>query len=144
MAVARASLLKPLMEKPLTINQRAVVIGGGEAGPNAALNLGDQGLRPSLERTISSAATPATSTTAIEGMEGGGLSHSLIDRRSPTTRSRGWWATKATKATSPRKVGPGMYERKIGHGVTVVATGAYEDVPKEFLYGQHHPGHDPT
>ena len=31
MAVARASLLKPLMEKPLTINQRAVVLGGGVA-----------------------------------------------------------------------------------------------------------------
>ena len=45
MAVARASLLKPLMEKPLTINQRAVVIGGGVAGLNAALNLGGPGLR---------------------------------------------------------------------------------------------------
>ena len=45
MAVARASLLKPLVEKPLTINQRALVIGGGIAGLNAALNLGDQGIR---------------------------------------------------------------------------------------------------
>ena len=45
MAVARASLLKPLMEKPLTINQRALVIGGGVAGMNAALNLGGPGLR---------------------------------------------------------------------------------------------------
>ncbi len=43
MAVARASLLKPLMEIPLTINQRALVIGGGMAGMNAALNLADQG-----------------------------------------------------------------------------------------------------
>ena len=45
MAVARASLLKPLMEKPLTINQRALVIGGGIAGLNAALNLGGPGIR---------------------------------------------------------------------------------------------------
>ncbi len=44
MAVARASLLKPLMEKPLTINQRALVIGGGIAGLNAALNLGGPGI----------------------------------------------------------------------------------------------------
>ena len=35
-------------------------------------------------------------------------------------------------------VGPGMYQRKIDHGVTVVATGAHEYVPQEFLYGQHH------
>lgn len=34
-------------------------------------------------------------------------------------------------------VGPGMYERKIEHGVTIVATGAQEYRPKEFLYGQH-------
>ena len=43
MAVARAACSKPLMEKPLTVNQRAVVIGGGVAGMNAALNLADQG-----------------------------------------------------------------------------------------------------
>ena len=43
MAVARAALLKPLKEIPLTINQRALVIGGGVAGMNAALNLADQG-----------------------------------------------------------------------------------------------------
>ena len=34
-------------------------------------------------------------------------------------------------------VGPGMYERKIDHGVTVVATGAHEYQPKEFGYGEH-------
>ncbi len=34
-------------------------------------------------------------------------------------------------------VGPGMYERKIEHGVTIVATGAKEYRPKEYLYGDH-------
>jgi heterodisulfide reductase subunit A-like polyferredoxin len=34
-------------------------------------------------------------------------------------------------------VGPGMYERKIDHGVVVLATGATEYSPKEFLYGQN-------
>ncbi|MBM4289073.1 MAG: CoB--CoM heterodisulfide reductase iron-sulfur subunit A family protein, partial [Deltaproteobacteria bacterium] len=34
-------------------------------------------------------------------------------------------------------VGPGMYERKIEHGVTLVATGAQEYRPMEFLYGSH-------
>jgi heterodisulfide reductase subunit A-like polyferredoxin len=33
-------------------------------------------------------------------------------------------------------VGPGMYERKIDHGVVILATGAVEYRPKEFLYGQ--------
>jgi heterodisulfide reductase subunit A-like polyferredoxin len=33
-------------------------------------------------------------------------------------------------------VGPGMYERKIDHGVVVLATGAKEYVPVEYEYGQ--------
>ena len=33
-------------------------------------------------------------------------------------------------------VGPGMYERKIDHGVVILATGATEYRPKEFLYDQ--------
>jgi len=43
MAVARAGLLKPLKEKKIPINRRALVIGGGVAGMNAALGLADQG-----------------------------------------------------------------------------------------------------
>jgi heterodisulfide reductase subunit A-like polyferredoxin len=34
-------------------------------------------------------------------------------------------------------VGPGMYERKIGHGVVVLATGATEYRPVEFLYKEN-------
>ncbi|HUU80536.1 MAG TPA: 4Fe-4S binding protein, partial [Acidobacteriota bacterium] len=33
-------------------------------------------------------------------------------------------------------VGPAMYERKIEHGVVILATGANEYTPKEFLYGE--------
>jgi heterodisulfide reductase subunit A len=33
-------------------------------------------------------------------------------------------------------VGPGMYQRTIEHGVTIVSTGAHEYQPKEFLYGE--------
>jgi len=33
-------------------------------------------------------------------------------------------------------VGPGMYERKIDHGAVILATGATEYVPTEFLYGR--------
>jgi heterodisulfide reductase subunit A-like polyferredoxin len=33
-------------------------------------------------------------------------------------------------------VGPGMYSRKIEHGVVILATGANEYSPKEYLYGE--------
>ena len=48
MAVARASMLKPLVEKPLNIITQALVVGGGIAGMNAALNLADQGFKTFL------------------------------------------------------------------------------------------------
>jgi len=43
MAVARAATLKPLVQSRIPVNHRALVVGGGVAGMNAALSLGDQG-----------------------------------------------------------------------------------------------------
>ena len=43
MAVARASQLEPLHKIPVALDHSALVIGGGVAGMNAALNLADQG-----------------------------------------------------------------------------------------------------
>ena len=43
MAVARASLLEPLHARTITVNKRALVIGGGIAGMTAALGVADQG-----------------------------------------------------------------------------------------------------
>ena len=147
MAVARASLLKPLMEKPLTINQRAVVIGGGVAGLNAALNLGDEGFETILlekDDQLGGNARNIHHTIDDLGVAGyleGLVEESEVARPHPgARRGPGGGLQAATKATSPRRclVGPGMYERKIDHGVTVVATGGHEYVPQEFLYGQHH------
>jgi heterodisulfide reductase subunit A-like polyferredoxin len=42
-AVARSVTLKPLHEKKIPVNERALVIGGGVSGMNAALNLSEQG-----------------------------------------------------------------------------------------------------
>ena len=145
MAVARASLLKPLMEKPLTINQRALVIGGGIAGLNAALNLGDQGFETILlekEPQLGGMARRVHHT--IEGLDVQAYLDQLIERvkghdkiqvltEALVVGFRGYKGNFITEVL----VGPGMYERKIEHGVTVVATGAHEYQPKEFLYGEH-------
>jgi len=81
MAVARVALLKPLTAKRLTINKRALVIGGGIAGMTAALSLANQGfeavlvekepqlggLARDLTRTINGARIPNTSSTWWSG-----------------------------------------------------------------------------
>ena len=109
MAVARASLLKPLLEKPLTINQRALVIGGGIAGLNAALNLGTRDSRPSSwRRSRSWAAWAAGSTRPSRAWTSrptwtGSWSGSRPTPRSRCSPGHWWWGLAATKATSPRK-----------------------------------------
>ena len=146
MSVARASLLKPLMEKPLTVNQRAVVIGGGVAGLNAALNLADQGFETVvLEKEDRVGGNLWNIHHTIEGLEVAPYLFELIAKVKSHEKIQvltgalvvGFKGYKGNFTTEVL-VGPGMYERKIDHGVTVVATGAHEYVPKEFLYGQHH------
>jgi len=48
MAVARATLLEPQTETKVPVIQRALVVGGGVAGIQAALDLADSGYRVSL------------------------------------------------------------------------------------------------
>ncbi|MDD2902785.1 MAG: CoB--CoM heterodisulfide reductase iron-sulfur subunit A family protein [Syntrophales bacterium] len=145
MAVARASLLKPLVEKPLTINQRALVIGGGVAGMNAALNLGDQGFETIiLEKEDQLGGNARRVHHTIEGQEVQGYLEDLIEKVGNHPKLQiltgalvvGFSGYKGNFTTEVL-VGPAMYERKIDHGVTVVATGGREYRPREFSYGEH-------
>ncbi|MHB8068992.1 MAG: FAD-dependent oxidoreductase, partial [Desulfobaccales bacterium] len=146
MAVARASLLKPLFEKPLTINQRALVIGGGIAGMNAALNLADQGFETIvLEKEDRLGGNAWRIHHTIEGQDVHAYLEELIEKVKAHDKIQvltgalvvGFSGYKGNFTTEVL-VGPAMYERKIDHGVTVVATGAQEYQPKEFAYGKHH------
>ena len=145
MAVARASLLKPLVEIPLTINQRALVIGGGVAGMNAALNLADQGYDTVIvEKEPELGGNVRKLYHTIQGEDVQKYLVSLIRRVETHDRIQaltnalvvGFSGYKGNFATEVL-VGPAMYQRKIEHGALVVATGAVEYQPTEHLYGQH-------
>jgi heterodisulfide reductase subunit A len=145
MAVARASLLKPLVEIPLTINQRALVIGGGVAGMNAALNLADQGYD-----TIIVEKEPALGGNVrklYHTIEGEDVQKYLVNLiRQVESHEKIQALTNALVVgfsgykgnfTTEVLVGPAMYSRKIEHGALVVATGAVEYQPTEYHYGEH-------
>jgi heterodisulfide reductase subunit A-like polyferredoxin len=145
MAVARAATLHPLSEKKIPVVQRALVIGGGVAGMNAALGLADQGFPVVLvekEEILGGMANRLTAT--IEGQDVGTYLEGLIQKVTShsniqvLTRSLivGFSGFKGNFTTEVL-VGPGMYERKINHGVVVLATGATEYRPKEFLYEEN-------
>ncbi|HOV85911.1 MAG TPA: FAD-dependent oxidoreductase [Syntrophobacteraceae bacterium] len=145
MAVARASLLQPLEERPLSIKRRGLVIGGGVAGLNAALCLARQGFEVVLierEKTLGGMARQIAQT--IEGWDVQEyLDHLVAEVQHhekiqvlTETLVVGFGGYKGNFTTEVL-VGPGPYERKIEHGVTIVATGALEYRPREFLYGDH-------
>ncbi len=143
-AVSRAASLSPLHEKVIDVNQRAMVIGGGVAGMTAALGLADQGYETVLvekEERLGGMANRLTVT--IEGADVREFLGKLISRVQShpkiqaLTRSLvvGFSGFKGNFTTEVL-VGPGMYERKINHGVIVLATGAEEYKPKEYCYGE--------
>jgi heterodisulfide reductase subunit A2 len=144
MAAARVALLKPLTAKRISINKRALVIGGGIAGMTAALSLADQGFESVIvekEPHLGGLARDLTHT-----IEGARIPDHLLELTERVTHHEkiqvlteslivGFGGFKGNFTTEVM-VGPGMYERKIDHGVVIVATGATEYQPKEFLYGQ--------
>ena len=144
MAVARAAQLKPLVQSKIPVNHRALVIGGGVAGMNAALNLAEQGFEVVLvekEETLGGLALQLTAT--IEGEQVAPYLAELIRKVTGhadiqvLTRALvvGFSGFKGNFVTEVL-VGPGMYERKIRHGAMVIATGGAEYRPTEYGYGQ--------
>jgi len=144
MAVARAGLLKPLKEKKIPINRRALVIGGGVAGMTAALALANQGFETVIvEKEPQLGGLSRELTTTIEGADIQGFLGETIEQvtehekiqvltNSLIVNFSGFKGNFMTEVL----VGPGMYERKIEHGVIILATGANEYVPKEFCFGE--------
>jgi len=146
MAVARASLLHPLQERSIPVNKRALIIGGGVAGMNAALGLADQGFETVIvEKEPQLGGLSRNLTATIEGADIQRYLMELVEKVTQHEKIQvlteslivGFTGFKGN-FTTEIMVGPGMYERKIDHGVIILATGAGEYTPKEYLYGEDH------
>ncbi|MCF8039451.1 MAG: FAD-dependent oxidoreductase [Desulfohalobiaceae bacterium] len=145
MAVSRSATLSPLHEKQIPVNERSLVVGGGVAGMTAALGLADQGyecvlvekeaglggLANKLHKTIDGTDVQAALQDLILRVE----EHPKVQLLTQTiiTDFRGFKGNFTTEVL----VGPEMTSRKIEHGVIILATGANEYQPREFLYGQN-------
>jgi len=118
---------------------------------NAALGLADQGFETVIvEKEAQLGGLSKDLTTTIEGAD---IQRYLIELVDEVTRNDkiqvlaeslivGFTGFKGN-FTTEIMVGPGMYERKIDHGVVILATGAKEYTPKEYLYGTGSSGYDP-
>jgi heterodisulfide reductase subunit A-like polyferredoxin len=144
MAVARASLLEPLNARTITVNKRALVIGGGIAGMTAALGIADQGFEVVLvEKNPQLGGLMRELTDTIEGDD---IQAHLSDVIALVEQNANIQVLteslivdfKGFKGnfTTEIMVGPSMYQREIDHGIVILATGAQEYKPTEFLYGE--------
>ncbi len=145
MSVARAGVLRTLKEKVVPINKKAMVIGGGIAGMNAALGLARQGFgvylvekeaqlggfARKLHHTIEGGDVQAYLKKLIAEVEANENIEVMTD-----ARIAGFEGFKGNFATEI-ETGGGTDKRRVEHGVIIVATGANEYQPKEFLYGEN-------
>ena len=142
MAVSKVTLFEPLTEANLEIDQNALVIGGGVSGMSAAKALADQGYKVTLVerefklggqashlyRTAKGENVPAALSEMIRDVE----SHDSIHVRleSEIARVEGFVGNFDTTITRNGQ------SETVRHGVAIIATGASEYKPAEYLYGQ--------
>jgi heterodisulfide reductase subunit A len=142
MAVSKISLLQPLADPEILMNQSALVIGGGLSGITAAKNLAQQGYFTNLVEK--SAVLGGQALNLYETWQGEDVQENLaglirdiesdaninILTGTEVKKVDGFVGNFQTTVTTAAK------EQVIEHGVTVIATGAKESKPDEYLYGE--------
>lgn len=141
MAVAKVELMQPLSEADLQIDQAALVIGGGIAGIRAAKTLSDQGYHTYLiEKTdrLGGQALQIHETWQGEDVQQN-LSRMIAELRadknidiftnSEIIKTDGFVGNFKTTIRTADKT------ETLVHGVTIIASGATELKPDQYLYG---------
>ena len=142
MSVARTLNLAPLKEFDLPVNKRALVVGGGVAGMTSALSLAEQGFEVHLvEKEKELGGMARRLQTTLEGLDVQAYLKGLIQKvyRHPLvqvsheaaiTAVSGYVGSFVTTVKSEGRV------KTIEHGAAILATGADEHKPEEYLYGE--------
>ena len=143
MSVARATHLEPLQEIELPVNKNALVVGGGIAGMTCALSIANQGHDVYLiEKEPELGGMARKLYFTVEGMD---VQAYLDDLKKKVYRNTLIHViTDATIAGVSGYIGnfvttveSGGWTREIEHGATIIAIGADEYQPSEYLYGEN-------
>jgi len=143
MAVAKAALLEPLKDTELELNPATLVLGGGVAGMTAAKTLADQGYQVHLvEKTaeLGGQAKSLYKTWKRESIQD--YARRLIEQVEHHPLIQVFKSTELQKVDGFVGNFASEFENGNGetftiqHGITIVATGAHECKPDEYLYGE--------
>ena len=142
MSVARACHLEPLQEFDLPVDKTALVVGGGIAGMTSALSIASQGHEVYLlEKDKDLGGMARRIHYTLEGLDVQVYLRDLVRKvyqhplihvytDATITASTGYVGNFITKVTSERGV------TEIKHGAAIIAIGADEYKPDEYLYGE--------
>jgi heterodisulfide reductase subunit A len=142
MSVARACHLEPLQEIDLPVNKTALVIGGGIAGMTCALSIANQAHEVYLlEKNPDLGGTARKIHYTLDGLDVQGYLGDLVRKvyqhpliyvytDAMITEATGYVGNFVTSVKSERG------DTVIKHGATIIATGAEEYKPSEYLYGK--------
>jgi len=142
MSVARACLLEPLQEFDLPVNKKALVVGGGIAGMTCALSIARQGhevylveknpdlggMARRLHYTLEGLDVQAYLSDLVRKVNQHPLVHAYTD--AVIIEATGYVGNFITRVKTEGR------EITLKHGAAVIATGAEEYKPTEYLYGK--------
>jgi heterodisulfide reductase subunit A len=143
-AVGKARLLEPLHSVALKVTQKGLVVGGGLAGMTAALSIADQGYEVALvERDARLGGNLVRLKQMPDGRNVDEFLKQLTDKVEQHPRIKVFKHAEVAAVdgyignylTSIKTKATGEVE-DFEHGVILIATGANESKPREYLYGE--------
>ena len=140
MSVAKAARLQPLERTKLGVTPAALIIGGGLAGMAAAVDLADQGFGVHLvERESELGGHLREIHRTLDGQDTAPFLEDYIrkiEAHDRITVHLGKQVAEISGYIGNFKTRLDGLDDEIEHGAVIVATGATEYQPKEYLYGE--------
>ncbi len=143
MAIARARLLAPLEKGKMEVCPNALVLGGGVSGMTSALNLADQGFEVFLvEKSDKLGGNALTIERTIHGEPVQPFVNELATKVQSHSKIKVFTESNFSDLTGhvghfKGKVINGSQAHDVEFGAAIIATGASESKPTEYLFGEH-------
>jgi len=143
MAVAKSALLEPLTQTVLGLTKRALVVGGGIAGMNAAKEISRQGFDVELiEKSSHLGGHALRMFQTAKGEKVASYLEGLVKEINADPRIKVHLNTEISNVDGfvgnfKTTLKSGGEDHVVEHGVAIIATGASEFKPTEYLYGKN-------